>query len=495
MKWTIAVFASKYNYIVRDFLIIFVEGPHIYTSNDSFSLGALSVYPILGRIESGSAIEKIEPLIMDVLTFLVARDGKTVLRDEFLTNIWASYDASDESLTRAVSVLRRTFRKLDPQTTYIETIPKRGYRLARAVAHDQTSTEPDTNNLTHLRAENPDDSRANELVMQGRSLNERPFHFNVLTTAVSLLDQAIALNPNSAQAQSELGHTYSLMSTYIRDGDKAALIRKAAECAEHAMVLDPKMGFPLTLIALEQFTFSNIVAAIGMTQEAYQREPANPEIALRLGYFFAAIGHTTRAIPYIEQAVALDPIQGRNFQILATVKLANGDLQEADVLAKRAFDMQHHFGCETYAAIAFAMGKYELAGQRLLEGRSYLAGFLGDQFVDPAVWEKIIGAAYSPDQNTRESLGEWIKNLLFVPGTPPSIPLAQAIVRTGPASAFFEIMGNHPPPGTHGTLLCIWGQTQNCIEIRNHAAFLPFAERMGMTAAWDVYGPPDCLST
>jgi tetratricopeptide (TPR) repeat protein len=338
------------------------------------------------------------------------------------------------------------------------------------------------------------DNGVDELVLQGRSLNQRPFHTDVLTTAVALLEQAVALDPNHAGAHSERGHAYSLMSTYIRDGDKAALIRKATQCAERAMTIDPAMGFPLTLIALEQFTLGNIVDAITLTERAYQCEPNNSEVALRLGYFYATIGLTKHALPYIERAVALDPIQGRNFQILATVRLCNGDLKEADAAAKRAIDMQHHFGCETYAAIAFAMGEYELAGQRLLQGRNYLADFLGDQFVDPAVWVKIVGDAYSPDQATRETLGEWIKKLLFVPGTFPSIPLAQAIVRTGPASAFFEIMGDTPPPGTHGTLLCIWGRTQNCLSIRNHAEFMPFAQRMGMTAAWDKFGQPDCFA-
>lgn len=457
----------------------------MYTSEDSFALGALKVSPVLGRISSGIRVEKIEPLIMDVLTLLTTRSGETIRREEFLSRIWSGYDASDESLTRAISLLRKTLRRLDPDNTFIETIPKRGYRLVAATASTQ-STPPVTKAL--------DSARARELVLQGRALNERPFHSNVLTTAASLLDEAIGLDPNNAQAHSELGHTYSLMSTYIRDGDKAALINQATQCAQRALSIDPTMAFPMTLVALEQFTLGNITHAIAMTQEAYRRAPDNSEIALRLGYFFAAIGRIAQATPYIEKAVALDPIQGRNFQILATAKLCAGHLGEADILAKRAFDMQHHFGCETYAAIAFAMGKYELAGQRLLQGRSYLAGFLGDQFVDPAVWEKIIADAYSPDQTRREALGIWIKNLLFAPGTPPSIPLAQAIVRTGPASAFFEIMGDTPPPGTHGTLLCIWGKTQNCLEIRNHPEFMSFAERMGMTAAWDTYGSPDCFT-
>jgi DNA-binding winged helix-turn-helix (wHTH) protein len=468
--------------------------PRVYTSNDSFSLGVLDVSPILGRLQSGSNFEKIEPLVMDVLAFLAARSGETVHRGELLENIWSAHDASDESLTRAISILRKTIKKLDPELAYIETIPKRGYRLLPAVTRSQPDTTTHNVRGVKQRANGMFDSRANELVLQGRSLNERPFHTDVLTTSVSLLEQAISIAPDHAEAHSELGHAYSLMSTYIRDGDKSALISKATQCAERALAIDGTMGFPLTLIALEQFTLGNIVGAIEMTEEAYSREPENSEIALRLGYFYAAIGLTAHATPLIQKAVALDPIQGRNFQILATVKLSSGDLEEADVLAKRAIDMQHHFGCETYAAIAFAKGEYELAGQRLLQGKTYLAGFLGDQFVDPAVWKKIVSDAYSPDKKTRETLGEWIKNMLFVPGSPPTIPLAQAVVRTGPASAFFEIMGNTPPPGTHGTLLCIWGQTQNCLEIRNHPQFSSFTKSMGMAAAWEKYGFPDCFA-
>ncbi len=220
--------------------------------------------------------------------------------------------------------------------------------------------------LVTQRAKIGGDNGANELVMQGRALNERPFHTDVLSTSVLLLEQAISLGPRHADAHSELGQAYSLMSTYLRDDDKPAIIHKATLCAERGLEIDPTMGFPLTLIALEKFTLGNIVDAITITEETYRRETDNSEVALRLGYFFAAIRHISRAMPYIEKAVSLDPIQGRNFQILATVKLCIGDLEEADGLAKRAIDMQRHFGCETYVAIAFARGEHELAGQWLL---------------------------------------------------------------------------------------------------------------------------------
>lgn len=94
----------------------------------------------------------------------------------------------------------------------------------------------------------------------------------------------------------------------------------------------------------------------------------NAEVVMRLGYFYAGIGHTSRAIPYLERAVELDPAQGRNVQVLALAKLAQGDLEEADVLAKRAIDLHHFFAHDTYAQVAFASGDHALCYQRLKAG-------------------------------------------------------------------------------------------------------------------------------
>lgn len=462
----------------------------MYTSKNDFRVGEVDVSPILNHMKHGSEVIKIEPLIMDVLVFLSNSPGEIILRAEFITKVQAMEDSSDESLTRAVSMLRKVFREFDGKNEYIETIPKRGYRLLQKVV--QSTPSPQFTE-TYSSLLSPDRAQAYELYIQGRSLNQRPFHGDVLTTSVSLLEEAIELDHGFADAHSELGHTYSLMSTYLWEGDKRALIRKAAECAEHALELDSNSAFALTLIALEQFTLGNIVGALELTEEAYSRNSKDPEIALRLGYFYAAIGQIKRGIPYIQQAVDTDPTQGRNLQILATGKLCNGDLDEAEIIAKRAVDMQHQFARETYAAIAFAKGEYGEAVQRFLSCRNYLSGFLRDAFVEDTVWEQIAAAAYSTDRKTREMLGEWAMSFLHKPGTFPSVALAQTIVRAGPASAFFEIMGDTPPPGTHGTLLCIWGDTDVCHSIRDHEDFPAFTQRMGMDKAWEKYGKPDCM--
>ncbi len=76
----------------------------------------MEVSPILGPVQLGSEMEKVDPFVMDVLNFLAFRSGQTVLREELLTEVWSAHDASDENLTLAISILRKVFRKLDPKT-------------------------------------------------------------------------------------------------------------------------------------------------------------------------------------------------------------------------------------------------------------------------------------------------------------------------------------------------------------------------------------------
>jgi len=75
-----------------------------------------------------------EPRIMDVLCALAETPRDVVSRDHLINNIWQVQYGGDESLTRAVSLIRKTFKKAGYTKTIIETIPKRGYRLVSDIS-------------------------------------------------------------------------------------------------------------------------------------------------------------------------------------------------------------------------------------------------------------------------------------------------------------------------------------------------------------------------
>lgn len=98
-------------------------------SVDRFIIGEWTVDPSLNRIERTGRIEILGPKIMHVLTTLAERPGAAVTRDELADRVWADTIVSDETITVAISDLRRALGDRGPERRYIETIRLGGYRL------------------------------------------------------------------------------------------------------------------------------------------------------------------------------------------------------------------------------------------------------------------------------------------------------------------------------------------------------------------------------
>ena len=106
--------------------------------NKGFQLGSWLVEPARGQLSGVDGDRHLEPKVMDVLVQLSSRAGKLVRRDERLRAVWGERAVSDEPLTRAIGELRRALGDSRESPTYIETIPKRGYRLLVPVKHAVT---------------------------------------------------------------------------------------------------------------------------------------------------------------------------------------------------------------------------------------------------------------------------------------------------------------------------------------------------------------------
>ena len=98
-----------------------------------FSLGDWEVQPLLGQIIGSSGAVHVEPKIMDVLVALASRPGEVIERDDLMNEVWGGRAQSDEPLNRCIASLRRILNDSRAAPEYVETIPKRGYRLVAPV--------------------------------------------------------------------------------------------------------------------------------------------------------------------------------------------------------------------------------------------------------------------------------------------------------------------------------------------------------------------------
>ncbi len=109
------------------------------SAGGGFILGEIwQVEPKLNRIYKGERGVQIPDKYMQVLMCLVERGG-VVSREELMQAVWPDSYVVEESLTRAVSELRKIFGDDPRNPRFIETIPKKGYRLIADVRWQSSS--------------------------------------------------------------------------------------------------------------------------------------------------------------------------------------------------------------------------------------------------------------------------------------------------------------------------------------------------------------------
>ncbi|HXJ97075.1 MAG TPA: tetratricopeptide repeat protein [Terriglobia bacterium] len=73
------------------------------------------------------------PKAFDTLLALVENPGHILEKDELMKRVWPDTVVEENNLTQNISALRKALGKNSGENTYIETIPRRGYRFAAVV--------------------------------------------------------------------------------------------------------------------------------------------------------------------------------------------------------------------------------------------------------------------------------------------------------------------------------------------------------------------------
>ena len=99
-----------------------------------FRLGDLEVMPSSGELRGRRGVQRVRPLLMDILLRLAAEPGEVVRRETLLEDVWPRRMVNDEVLSRAIAELRTALGDEARDARYIETLPKIGYRLLAPVS-------------------------------------------------------------------------------------------------------------------------------------------------------------------------------------------------------------------------------------------------------------------------------------------------------------------------------------------------------------------------
>jgi DNA-binding winged helix-turn-helix (wHTH) protein/tetratricopeptide (TPR) repeat protein len=106
-----------------------------------FTVGDWLVEPKACRISRGDTVVKLRPQLTDLLLCLARRAGEIVLKEEILADVWPGQFIAESGLSRCVAELRQSLEDQPHEPRFIETFPKRGYRLIAPVVWLE-ETEP-----------------------------------------------------------------------------------------------------------------------------------------------------------------------------------------------------------------------------------------------------------------------------------------------------------------------------------------------------------------
>ncbi len=107
----------------------------------AFTVGEWAVIPSLDRLERGDDTVVVEPRVMEVLVHLARHPGEVISADELIAEVWKGTIVSDAPVYHNVAKLRKALGDDPKHPAYVETVPKRGYRLIAKAVFPETAAE------------------------------------------------------------------------------------------------------------------------------------------------------------------------------------------------------------------------------------------------------------------------------------------------------------------------------------------------------------------
>ena len=362
--------------------------------------------------------------------------------------------------------------------------------VARVLKLEPARPAPDRKGPSHS---------AQALYLQGRALTMRAIGDGVLVRAVELLEKSLEIDPGFAPGWTALAEAYVYTTVYTPCLDRLAKSSRMAECALKAIELDSSQGHARAMLGIHRWTENDPVGALDLAHEAHRLEPDNPDVTLRLGSFLLYIGRTREALPYIEAAIEQDPVNGRNFAMLSVAHLNLGNIDQAIAAGQRMVDLG--MPSMWLAVATAASGNRKLAVEQYWQTRLLMNTVIfppaGTRSLPaPALntyWRIAARGVCSGRTVHRKVYCAMLDYLHATLPDPCDTSIVAPAIWMGYSEMVFKTLGTQITPANMYCLMSLWADIEPIRQTRLHPDFLPFAERIGLVAAWDKYGWPDLL--
>jgi len=344
-------------------------------SNESFVVGPWTATRSQNLLERGGERIHLEPRVMDLLVYLSERTGRVVSKDELIEQIWNGRHVTDDVLTVAVYALRKALGDAARRSQYIETIPRRGYRLIAAVhpvvhaaaAVPEVSVPaagvPETRPRFRVPAfgaaaalalfiggaiwmssaagatKHVPTADAHEAYVKGRFfLDQRSIRG--WQQALDHFQRAVALDARYPAAHAGVADAYAAMSDF-GVASPAEMRPRAMDAAARALALDSRSPEAYEAVGRAQFLFDWDFAAAGQNlRRAAALDASYMPAYQALAWVESALGRHAEAVDAARRARQLDPVNTARYTELAWVLAVGGRYADAMLETERALQLE-----------------------------------------------------------------------------------------------------------------------------------------------------------
>ncbi len=250
---------------------------------------------------NGSLPEK----AFQTLAYLVRNSGTLLTKEELISAVWPDTAVEENNLNKAIHAIRHWLGEEAGDQRYIETVPKHGYRFVADVKRlDGRRTREYSIRETTMR------SPAYELYLRGK-VKGGSVDRDETEAAVRLLEEAIAIDPNFAEALAQLARAYIRMAFNFRDdAGRKRFLENAEVAIEGALDLKPDLAeghFARGLLLWTHPKGFPHEQAIRSYKHSLESNPTADETLHQLSMVYGHIGLLDEALETVRKALDINP--------------------------------------------------------------------------------------------------------------------------------------------------------------------------------------------
>ena len=293
-----------------------------------FRLGEWLVKPEDGSLVSSHAVTRLEPQLMELLVFLCSLSGRVVSKQEVLKNIWRNRFVSDGTVKASFYQLRKALGDSPRKPRFIETLPKRGYRVLM---------QPIL--LTKSGDSAVVGDGADELYCNGRSILSGQPGPATLKQARLYFERAVEVQPEHSESLAALALTYiHLVTLAMAKGSE--MLPQAKALAERAVEANPKLAHAHVALGVAQLLHErNLGDAEKNFCLASDLDPSDSLSRRWYAKLLSSQGRHEEAIAQARRALECDPLSLSVRRDVIETLFAARQYEETIAEANRLVDM------------------------------------------------------------------------------------------------------------------------------------------------------------